>query len=233
MSETAGASTGPQGESGLVLLPSLETNNQQSILIKWSGKEYEVDISSAKTVGDLKTRIKDRTGVNTDRQKLLNIVFKGTVLGVRWRGCGSHISTCISGKQASDSCLLSNLNLKPGFKIMMMGSLEKDIETVDVPPEDRPEIQNDLDIPDDDEVEPTESREVYLEKISRRVREYKVNILNPPRPGKKLLVLDIDYTLFDHRSTASRGDELMRPGLHEFLTRAYQVRPELDKLRNS
>ena len=106
---------------------------------------------------------------------------------------------------------------------MMMGSLEKDIETVDVPPEERPEITNDLDIPDDDEVEPTESREVYLEKIARRVREYNVTVLNPPREGKKLLVLDIDYTLFDHRSVASSGIELMRPGLHEFLTKSYRV----------
>jgi len=106
---------------------------------------------------------------------------------------------------------------------MLMGSLEKDIETVDVPPEERPEITNDLDILDEDEVEPTESREVYLEKISRRVREYNFVLLNPPREGKKLLVLDIDYTLFDHRSVASSGIELMRPGLHEFLENSYKV----------
>jgi ubiquitin-like domain-containing CTD phosphatase 1 len=35
-------------------------------------------------------------------------------------------------------------------------------------------------------------------------------------------VLDIDYTLFDHRSTAEHPLELMRPYLHEFLTRAYE-----------
>lgn len=39
-------------------------------------------------------------------------------------------------------------------------------------------------------------REENLLKISRRVKEYKVEILNPPREGKKLLVLDVDYTLF-------------------------------------
>lgn len=48
-------------------------------------------------------------------------------------------------------------------------------------------------------------------------------MLNEPRPGKKLLVLDIDYTLYDHRSAAETGYELMRPYLHEFLTSAYQV----------
>lgn len=40
------------------------------------------------------------------------------------------------------------------------------------------------------------AREENLLKISRRVKEYKVEILNPPREGKKLLVLDVDYTLF-------------------------------------
>lgn len=49
-------------------------------------------------------------------------------------------------------------------------------------------------------------------------------MINEPRLGKKLLVLDIDYTLFDHRSAAETGNELMRPFLHEFLTSAYIVR---------
>ncbi len=35
-------------------------------------------------------------------------------------------------------------------------------------------------------------------------------------------MLDIDYTLFDHKSVASTGTELMRPYLHEFLTAAYE-----------
>jgi hypothetical protein len=40
--------------------------------------------------------------------------------------------------------------------------------------------------------------------------------------GKKCLVLDIDYTLFDLNSSAERPDELARPYLHEFLSSAYQ-----------
>lgn len=64
---------------------------------------------------------------------------------------------------------------------------------------------------------------MYLAKIERRIKEYKINMLNEPRPGKKLLVLDVDYTLYDHRSSAETGYELMRPFLHEFLISAYQV----------
>ena len=39
-------------------------------------------------------------------------------------------------------------------------------------------------------------RDEYLAKIARRVKEYEVKVLNEPRSGKKLLVLDVDYTLF-------------------------------------
>ena len=60
------------------------------------------------------------------------------------------------------------------------------------------------------------------EKLRNRIEKYHVEPLNPPRDGKKLLVLDIDYTLFDHRSTAERPEELMRPYLHEFLASAYE-----------
>ncbi len=40
------------------------------------------------------------------------------------------------------------------------------------------------------------SREEYLAKIARRVASYDIKLINEPRPNKKLLVLDVDYTLF-------------------------------------
>lgn len=61
-----------------------------------------------------------------------------------------------------------------------------------------------------------------MSKVEKRIKTYKIEELNPPRDGKRLLVLDIDYTLFDHRSSAETGLELMRPYLHEFLTAAYE-----------
>lgn len=47
---------------------------------------------------------------------------------------------------------------------------------------------------------------MYLAKINKRVKDYKITMLNEPRADKKLLVLDIDYTLFDHRSVAETGN---------------------------
>lgn len=39
--------------------------------------------------------------------------------------------------------------------------------------------------------------------------------------GKKLLVADIDFTIFDLNSSAERPEELARPFLHQFFAAAY------------
>ncbi|CAH1122417.1 unnamed protein product [Ceutorhynchus assimilis] len=175
------------------------TDGKIPLIIKWSGKEYEVYISENDSVADLKREILYKTGVRPERQKLLNLKLKGKV--------------------ADEECKIATLKLKQNFKIMMMGSLEQDIEQVISAPENFPEVINDLEF-EDKEIA-IENQEIYLKKIAKRVKEYQINILNDPRPGKKLLVLDIDYTLFDHRTTAQSGAELMRPYLHEFLTSSY------------
>nr|CAG4643380.1 EOG090X0A5K [Ilyocryptus agilis] len=170
-------------------------------VIKWSGKEYEVNVpNTGATVLCLKKAIEIRTGVKVERQKLLNLKHKGKV--------------------AEDEHKLTTLGLKQGFKIMMMGSLEEDIATAVTAPENQEEVINDLDLTEEEIA--LENREEYLNKIAKRVSSYEMKMLNDPRPGKKLLVLDIDYTLFDHRSAAETGNELMRPFLHEFLSSAYE-----------
>ncbi|GBP16326.1 Ubiquitin-like domain-containing CTD phosphatase 1 [Eumeta japonica] len=122
---------------------------------------------------------------------------------------------------AEDTLKMGLLELKPNFKIMMVGSTEADIEDACQKPDDLGEIIDDLDEIETEE-ESLENSSIYLAKIQKRIKEYKITELNAPRPDKHLLVLDIDYTLFDHRSPAECGAELMRPYLHEFLTSAYE-----------
>lgn len=69
-----------------------------------------------------------------------------------------YILQWCTGKVPDDECQISALKLKNGFKIMMMGSLEKDIEDASAPPEEMPEVVNDLDI--EEEEIAIESREV-------------------------------------------------------------------------
>lgn len=106
---------------------------------------------------------------------------------------------------------------------MMMGSVEQAIQDVSEVPKDLPTVINDFDEETERKIS-VEHREEYLAKVAHRVQNYEVKIINELREDKKLLVLDIDYTLFDHRTPAETGAELMRPHLHDFLTSAYKVR---------
>nr|XP_026691246.1 ubiquitin-like domain-containing CTD phosphatase 1 isoform X1 [Ciona intestinalis] len=174
--------------------------DKYKVVIKWNGQNYPLEISPDMTVKDLKLLIEGETKVRSDRQKLLNLKFKG--------------------KPAEENAVLTDLKVKPNMKIMMMGTTEENLEEVLGPPPDVGEVINDFDIGDEEEIK-LEHMEEHLAKIERRVQTYEVKKINDPREGKKLLVLDVDYTLFDHRSNAEKADELMRPYLHEFLTRAY------------
>lgn len=48
------------------------------IVLKWSGKEYEIELNEDDNVMDLKKEIEKQTGVRPNRQKLLNLKLKGT-----------------------------------------------------------------------------------------------------------------------------------------------------------
>lgn len=153
-----------------------------SVVVKWAGKEYNVEnIDPGESVMDLKVKIMNQTGVRPERQKLLNLKVKG--------------------KAATDEMKIGSLGLKDNFKLMMMGSLEETIIETQKKPENLPEVINDLDI-EEDEVA-VQDKEINLDKIAKRVRDYEVKVLNPSRENMKLLVLDIDYTLFDHRLVSS------------------------------
>lgn len=61
-------------------------------------------------------------------------------------------------------------------------------------------------------------------KLLTAFNELKINIMNEPRKGKKLLVLDLDYTILDTHAWKSQNFhaiDFMRPGMHEFLEAVY------------
>ncbi|KAM7478831.1 hypothetical protein LguiA_027044 [Lonicera macranthoides] len=173
------------------------TEEEMTLTVKWTGKEYTVRVCGDDTVGELKRRICEVTNVLPKRQKLLY--------------------PKVGPKLANDSLLLSHLPLKSSLKMTMIGTVEDDIIVDEV---DSPEIVDDFELGQDEAVD-IKDNEVNKKKLRRRIAHYKIELRNPCREGKKLLVLDIDYTLFDHRSTAENPLELMRPYLHEFLSAVY------------
>ena len=67
-----------------------------SFVVKWAANEYKIDIIATATVLCLKKEIENQTGVKVNRQKLLNLKFKGIV-------CLSIVSRSVSGVQQLSS----------------------------------------------------------------------------------------------------------------------------------
>lgn len=94
----------------------------KSIVIKWSGKEYPVELPEQETVASLKRALQQQTAVDPKRQKLLGLKTK-------------------DGKAATDEAVLADLAIKPNTKVMMMGQPEEVIAKTDAEQLAAPEVQ--------------------------------------------------------------------------------------------
>lgn len=181
--------------------------NEVALRVKWSGSVYAVELPPQSTVADLKSRLYELTEVLPKRQKIIGLPSVG------------------GGLPGDDLCLAS-LKLKLDQRIVLFGSREADISaanaayfSVDA------DIINDLDVdydPDDGSRRILGDEAIYRRRLERRIETTEIRIMNEPRPGKRLLVLDLDYTLFDCRSTAPTIADLGRPGLHSLLSSVYR-----------
>ncbi|KAI9138930.1 HAD subfamily IIID h [Paraphysoderma sedebokerense] len=172
-----------------------------TLTAKWNSQLFPFEIPVECSIGELKTQLAVLTSVPVDRQKLVGL-FKG--------------------KLPPNDTIISSLNLKPDQSFLLIGTPSHDTFKDPKDVDGLVEVLNDLDGVDMDykgeEMKTVENQK----KLKRYIEKTSINIINPPRPGKKLLVMDLDYTIFDCKSTAERMSELLRPGTHEFLTAAYQ-----------
>jgi len=179
-----------------------EINDIINIEIKFRGVSLNLtSLKRTSTLGYLKSIIYEQTSVSPENQKLLGL-----------RPSPGH--------DMSDMLTFNDILLPSNSKVMLIGSTEEQIKSVTTVKVDSvDDINDDLDCEEID-IEISQRHE-YIAKIDRRIKEYKITTLEKPRKDSKLLILDIDYTIFDHRSTAENVRDLMRPFLHEFLKDVY------------
>ncbi|KAF8880250.1 HAD IIID h [Mucidula mucida] len=172
----------------------------------WSGKSYTLDIADSDRVYDLKGSLHDLTKVPPERQKILGLV---------------------KGKLPPDQERIADLKLVAGKKFTLVGTPEGSELRDPSFLEALPDVFNDLDL---EEIITAATSNRYLSdpRNKRKVREYtqstKINFIHPVRPGKKLVVLDIDYTILDTKPLTTGSlppAECARPGLHQFLEAIY------------
>ena len=168
----------------------------ENVTVKWKREEFVVELSNGLTVAQLQEILEEKSGVPVSNQKLM------------W-----------PGKKKNDSANeleVAALGLKPSQKIVMVGSAVAR-KLVKPSAEEEAMIVNDLHMTPEEMVAPDKC-EKNLKKVENAIKRFEIKeTFAVPRAGKKLLVLDVDYTFFDHRSPAETAAELMRPFLHEFL----------------
>lgn len=187
--------------------PKEEDDNELLVRIKWGGSTYPIELDEGSTVADLKNLVFQLTDVLPKRQKILGLPL-------------------IHGRPPDDAQLLSSFSLRPEQQLMLLGSREADISAINEA-QHHFDVVNDLDFDYDNDGKGTDAvslsmNPTHRRRLERRIQSTEFRIINPPRDGKKLLVLDLDYTLFDCRSTAPNFHELARPGLHRFLASVYR-----------
>ncbi|KAI7822429.1 ubiquitin-like domain-containing CTD phosphatase 1-like protein [Kickxella alabastrina] len=186
-----------------------------SIELLWKGSErYQMRIPKYATVLSIKVLIEELTEIEADSQKLLGLV---------------------KGRLPSDGDTLVSLGVRNGTRVRLMGTRMADRLKFDA--------KNAWGEPEDTGVtgissgaDPVDrasgslrrghgrSRVVsddWKHSLAKIVSDASLRVLNAPRPGKKLAVLDLDYTLFDCKNITGNVADMARPGLHEFLAAIY------------
>ncbi|CAL1705654.1 unnamed protein product [Somion occarium] len=151
--------------------------------------------------------LQEQTNVPPERQKILGLV---------------------KGKLPSDEVTIRDLKLSIGKKFTLIGTPEgheiKDPSQLEF----LPDVVNDLDIDfssDPKAAKSYQNDQRNIRKVKEHTERLKVNIIHPLREGKRLLVLDIDYTILDTKPLTSGAlppHECARPRLHEFLEAVYE-----------
>ena len=155
---------------------------ESTVLVTHGKRDIRLMLAPDETLGSLKMKLHQLTRVHPKRLKLLGIPATVT-----------------------DDTSLSTVTLKP--KLMMMGTPDEEIERLvheeAVCKEAQRAVVDDLDDLDSSILRaPVHVNADYVAKVAERAARYIPLKLGEPREGKKLLVLDVDYTLFDHRSPA-------------------------------
>ncbi|KAJ3920896.1 hypothetical protein F5877DRAFT_89174 [Lentinula edodes] len=177
-----------------------------TLQLTWAGKPFSLDIADSDRVLDLKTALHDLTRVPPERQKILGLV---------------------KGKLPPDQGRISDLKLTTGKKFTLLGTPEGDEIKDPAQLGNLPDVVNDLDIDftkDPNAVKRYKHDQRNIRKVKEMTDKLSVNIIHPLREGKKLLVLDIDYTILDTKPLTSGSlppAECARPKLHEFLEAIY------------
>lgn len=198
-----------------------------TLIAKFKKEQITLDgLPPSTTILQVKEMLRERTRVLPKRQKLVGLVaITGGAKGVQDNLPLSELKE--KGKSSSTS-------LSYTHQFILMGTPEEEIF---VDPSERDDLP---DVVDDFELDFNAGSDLWVQHVANQenlksfTEKTSVHIMNPPRPGKPLLVLDLDHTLLDFSSRQLQqqgvgqmhGEQLAaamkRPYMNQFLSTAYR-----------
>ncbi|GAA6013232.1 hypothetical protein JCM11491_006322 [Sporobolomyces phaffii] len=202
-------STTPTGTTST----ELASEHVYSLVMKWRGTSYDLNIAQSDTVGDLKATLFSLTGVPPDRMKLVGLI-KGKLPADEEEVVKLGLATSDGASGASSTTKRK--------EFMMIGTPEGQEHKAVGP-------VNTGDEPDVDYATAGAATKEALKamesirnrrKLKETAEALQVDKMREPRPGKKLLVLDLDGCILDTslwKEPNFSTQMFQRPYLHDFL----------------
>eukprot|EP01083_Nonionella_stella_P032338 88506_1 len=176
---------------------------------KWNKKEYAVYFDHMTVIADLKEQLEDETNVRSAKIKLVGLKFK------------KEFKT---ETKINDNTLVHRLQCKSKKGFIMIGTLDKNaFKDSDIANANVPFVLDDFDFNYcTDHKKMIDNRKQSKDKLHKVTQETTINNIVEPRKGKKLLVLDIDYTIFDMGSKTESWSSLKRPYTEYLMENCYK-----------
>lgn len=192
--------------------------------------------STTTTVGQVKELLREKTGILTNRQKLIGLKTSAKDLELT---DATVLSDLKQAKRSNDGNALQVL------QFILMGTPEEQIFVDPSEKDDLPDVLDDFDLDFNAGSEEWVQHKAKEDNLQKFTESTAVHVINPPRKVsseseqyKPLLVLDLDHTLLDfskshlqengHSAAAigaaddSVANKLKRPYMDEFLTWTYK-----------
>jgi ubiquitin-like domain-containing CTD phosphatase 1 len=204
------------------------------MVAKFGKEKYELPpLPPSTTILAVKEMLTERTGVLPKRQKLIGLAIKpgsGSKVGAGGPPDATKLEDLKpKGKQQKDTHASVITH-----QFILMGTPEEKIFVDPSERDDLPEVIDDFDLDFNAGSDEWLAHVANGENLAKFTENTECHIINPPREGKPLLVLDLDHTLlcFSSKALLQRAESfddgqdhvarMQRPYMHEFLTSAYR-----------
>ncbi|KAF9362119.1 hypothetical protein BGX26_000007 [Mortierella sp. AD094] len=196
-------------------IPAITSSSDPALSTTLSG-----DASVAETIAPATSSLLQLDHLNGNNKRVISLT-------AQWNGKKLPFEVDLGytiGELKNKLMELTNVEPKRQKLMLVKGKLPVSTPEAKVikAPETMPDVLNDLEedyTPDD---EAFASMAQNQKSLKATITKCKIDIMNPLRPGKKLLVLDLDYTLIDCKALNNPLIDVMRPGLHDFLAVCYE-----------